>query len=122
MVGRILIVDDDFELAEEMSDLLSNEGYFVENTSDSSDGERLINKNNYDIYLFDYKMSVLDGVDLINRVKKINPKGVVLIISGRPFLEKILKEKNVYPFVSGLIKKPFNAEALLSKIKQFSLK
>ena len=117
MSKKILIVDDDAELAEEIAEILLGQGYSVEKTSDSAQGERLIKENIYDIYLLDYKMSGLSGVELLKKVKEKNSKSIVFIISGRPFIEKILKEEDVDNLVAGIIKKPFDPEVLLQKIK-----
>jgi len=117
MKKRILIVDDDAELAEEIAEILRDEGYFVDSATDSGRGEALIGKNIYDAYLFDYKMSGLTGTDLLRKAKEKDPKAAVLIISGRPFIEKLLKEEKMDHLVSSVIKKPFDAETLLDKIK-----
>ena len=117
MSKKILIVDDDAELAEETAEILRDHGYFVENVSNSSQGEKLIKENTYDIYLFDYKMSGLTGIELLKKVKGKNSKSIVFIITGKPFIEKILKEENADNLVAGIIKKPFDIEVLLRKIK-----
>jgi DNA-binding response OmpR family regulator len=114
---KILIIDDDSELAEEMTEILRDNGYCVENTSDSARGELLIAKNTYDVYLLDYKMSGLNGVDLLKKIKKRKFKSDVFIISGRPFIETVLQEEGVHNLVRGVIKKPFNIEVLIQKIK-----
>jgi DNA-binding response OmpR family regulator len=120
MLKRILIVDDDSELAEELAEILREEGYWVENVSDSSLGSSLIKEKKYDIYLFDYKMTGLNGIDLLKKVKEKDPRVPVFIVSGRPFVEKLLKEENVHSLVSGVIKKPFDVQELLKKIKAFA--
>jgi two-component system OmpR family response regulator len=119
MGKKILIVDDDDVLVEELVEFLKDNGFWVENTSDSSQGEKLINEREYDIYLFDYKMPGLHGIDLFKRVKTKNPKAVVFIVSGRPNIEKLLKEENVNNLVAGVIKKPFDEEVLLQKIRAY---
>src|SRR4030042_5615810 len=100
MPKKILIVDDDVGLAEEMAEIRRDEGYWVESASDSSQGEKLIKENTHDIYLLDYKMSGLSGVDLLRKVKEKNSNSAVFIISGRPFFEKLLKEENVLTLLS----------------------
>jgi DNA-binding NtrC family response regulator len=120
MPKKILIVDDDMELAEELAEILRDEGYFVENTSDSLQAGNLINKNTYDLYLLDYKMSSFSGVDLLKKIKENTLESAVFIISGRPSIDRLLKEENVYHLVSAVIKKPFDVEALLRKIKVFT--
>ena len=117
MPKRILIVDDDKELSEEMAAILCDQGYLVEDTSDTVQAEKLINENAYDVYLLDYKMSGLSGVDLLRKIKEKEPGAAVLIISGRPSIDKLLKEEKVSHLVSAIIKKPFDVESLLQKIK-----
>jgi DNA-binding response OmpR family regulator len=121
MPQKILIVDDDAELAEEMADILRDCGYLVEHTSDSTHGKDLIEENNYDIYLFDYKMAGLNGVDLLRKVKEFNKIGKIFIISGRPFIELLLLEEGVRDLVDHVIKKPFDIEMLLQKIKSIGV-
>ncbi len=117
MPKKILIVDDDTELCQELSEILRDEGYLVDEISDSMQAEYLIKQNSYGIYLFDYKMTGLNGVDLLRKVKEKDSKSVVFIISGRPFIEKLLEEENVSHLVSGVITKPFDIEMLVQKIK-----
>ena len=121
MVKRILIVDDDAELAQELAEVLRDCGFSVDNISDSINGKTLIEQNSYDIYLLDYKMSGLNGIDLLKRIKEKNMKSLVFIVSGRPFIENVLKEENVDSLVAGVIKKPFDVEALLQTIKSVAI-
>ncbi|MDD2752388.1 MAG: response regulator [Candidatus Omnitrophica bacterium] len=117
MPKRILIVDDDRELAEEMAEILRDESFFVESTSDSLHASKLISERSYDLYLLDYKMADLNGVDLLKKIKIKEPESRVFIISGRPSIEKLLEEEKVSELVSAVIKKPFDIETLLQKIK-----
>ncbi len=117
MPKKILIIDDDIELCQELAEILRDKGYTVDDTSDTGQGEVFIKENNYDVFLFDYKMRGLNGIDLLKKAKEKNAKSTVFIISGRPFIEKLLEEENVSHLVSGVINKPFDIEALLQKIK-----
>ena len=113
---KILVVDDDDNLCEVTAEILKDEGYLVEYTSDTTKAEELIDKGVFDIALFDYKMPRLTGADLLRKIKAKNPKTNVFIMSGRPFIETVLKEENVYDMVSGVITKPFSEMMLLEKI------
>ncbi|MDD4899612.1 MAG: response regulator [Candidatus Omnitrophica bacterium] len=117
MLKKIIIVDDDAELAEEMAEILRDEGFIVENTSDTLHAEKLISSHSYDLYLLDYKMSHLSGVDLLKKIKFKDPESKVFIISGRPAIEKLLEEEKVNELVSAVFKKPFDIETLLQRIK-----
>jgi DNA-binding response OmpR family regulator len=120
MSKKILIVDDDSALAEEMAEILRDQGYEAESVSDSVLAETKFRKENYDLYLFDYKMTGFSGVDLLLRVKEMRTETPVFIISGRPSMDKILLEHNVLHLVSAVIQKPFNIDALLAKIRDFT--
>lgn len=113
---RILIIDDDVELCEEMAETLRDEGYSVKNVFDPVEGQTLISKENFDIAIVDYKLPGLNGIQLLKNIKKKAPKTKVFIATGRPFIEKLIKEEKVSHLVSGVINKPFSCDALLEKI------
>src|SRR2546423_1207204 len=117
---RILVIDDDIELGQELTDILLQEGYAVTHASDSAEGETLINNNKYDINILDFKMSGLNGIELLRKAKQKDPNTKVIMVTGRPFIEKLMKEEKVSHIVDGLISKPFKIENLLAKIKDLS--
>jgi DNA-binding response OmpR family regulator len=113
---RILVIDDDVELCEELTEALRAQGHCVENTSDSSNGVELIKKNTFDIVILDFKMPGLNGIDLLRKVKTSSSQTSVFLITGRPFIEKLLEKEKVADLVAGFIKKPFNDKVLFEKI------
>lgn len=119
MPKKILLIDDDVQLCEEVAETLRDEGYFVDNTSDEMQGEILIRDNIYDICLLDYKLPRLTGIELLKQIKQKNPRCAAFIVSGKPFIEKTIEEQNASGLVSGIIEKPFEVKYLLGKIKEF---
>ncbi|KKR30443.1 MAG: hypothetical protein A2149_05135 [Candidatus Schekmanbacteria bacterium RBG_16_38_11] len=117
MAKKILIIDDDAELCEEMAEFLNDEGYSVQTALDGNQGEKLIRKNNYDVILLDFKMPGLNGIDMLKIVKEKKPKPAVFIISGRPFIEKLLEEEKLTSVVDGIMGKPFDLEMMLKRIR-----
>lgn len=113
----ILVIDDDIELGQELADILLSEGYDVTTTSDTAKGQELINNNRYDIGILDFKMSGYNGIELLKKVKGKNPATKVVMVTGRPFIEKLIQEENVAHLVDGLISKPFKIDNLLEKIE-----
>ncbi|MBF0479127.1 MAG: response regulator [Candidatus Omnitrophica bacterium] len=113
---RILIIDDDVDLCEGMADFLMDEGYEVKNTSDPDEGMRWIQQHDFEIAIFDFKMPRVSGIDLLKSMNQKNPMTKVFIVTGKPFIEKMLKEEKVAHLVSGVISKPFNHEFFLEKI------
>ncbi|MGE5197325.1 MAG: response regulator transcription factor [Deltaproteobacteria bacterium] len=115
---RILIIEDDLELCEELMDSLESEGYLAECVQDPIKGEELARDDSYDIVLLDYKMPLLSGLDILKKLKADNIKKRIFIITGRPSIEQVFKEGNLSDMVSGIITKPINFEVLLEKIKE----
>ena len=117
MPKRILIVDDDTSVSNSLAMLIREEGYLVDNTSDSGEGALLIEKNEYDVCLFDYKMKGLTGIDLLKMIKNKNPQCAVFIISGTLDIDTLRADKNIGSLAAGIISKPFDIEALFQKIR-----
>ncbi len=115
---RILLVDDDETLCEGVAFILEDEGYSVKNTSVPAEGMELAGEFIFDLALVDYKMPRMTGVDLLRKIKEKNPHTKVFIVSGRPFMEKVIAEENVAHLVEGVIKKPFKEETLLEAVKK----
>lgn len=117
MTKKILIIDDDTELCEELSQILQDQGYAVDLAYDGRSGEIKIDQNPYEIVILDYKLPGENGGEVLKRIKAKKPKMAVFIVSGRPQLEKYLMENDLSGLVAGVMNKPFDVEALLDKLK-----
>jgi len=117
MHKKILIVDDDVSVNNSLAMLVREEGHLVDNTSDSAEGALLIDKNIYDVGIFDYKMKGFNGIDLLKMIKNKNPRCVVFIISGMLDIDTLSADKNIVSLAAGIMSKPFDMEVLLQKIK-----
>jgi two-component system, OmpR family, response regulator len=117
LVKKILVVDDDKELCEELRDILKEEGYEVETAFDGRQAQARVDLNGFDLFILDFKMPQLGGLELLKLIKDSHPESNIFIASGRSFLEKTLKESGFSDKVNAIISKPFNIEDLLSKIK-----
>ena len=116
MSKRILIVDDDSSLCHSFAMLLRSEGYSVDATTDSLEGEILVRQDKYDICFFDYKMKGLNGKDLLKIVKNVNPLCSVFIVSAMRDLDELCKKEIKSGLLTGIISKPFYVEELLQRI------
>jgi DNA-binding response OmpR family regulator len=68
MAGRILIIEDELNLADVLKIILSKEGYIVQCVSDGNDGARLMSKNEFDIVICDLRL--LSGFITLKNIKK----------------------------------------------------
>lgn len=114
---KILIVDDDAELCDEMAEMLIDEGYSVDTAHDGSAGICLAAENPYDLILLDYKLPGPGPHSTIKKMRESQPQAKILLVSGRPFHHKLLGEEHLAPLVNGTVDKPFTAKSLLAKIR-----
>jgi DNA-binding response OmpR family regulator len=118
MPQKILIVDDDVELCRELAEILTQEGHSVETVSDGKTCEESIRKNTYDVIILDYRMPGMDGIQLLKANRNACLRSRVYIATGRPFIEKLLENEKLSGLVAGVLSKPYDVEALLSKINR----
>ncbi len=118
MDKRILIIDDDKELCEELSEILEEDGFNVDYALTPADGESLLKADNYDIILLDFKLPQMSGIDFLKKVKKELKNKKVFIISGSLSIKNLIKEQNLSSLVSGVFAKPFDINTLLQALKK----
>jgi DNA-binding response OmpR family regulator len=125
---KILIIDDDEEICEEMSGILEDEGYLVNKVFDGLKASEMLEKEDYDLLLLDLKIPGLSGLDILKSVKDKALKTKVLVVTGRPLRELVKtrvinaveedKEDKILKLADGYINKPFDVEVLLDIIRE----
>jgi len=116
MSKRILIVDDDLDFCSELSETLEAEGYSVKAISDPKKAQVEMKKDTYQVIILDYKMPDISGADILEYIRDKKLKAKIFLTTGKPFIEKILKDKDLSGVVAEFINKPFNINQLLEKI------
>jgi two-component system, NtrC family, nitrogen regulation response regulator NtrX len=112
-MSDILIVDDERDIRELISDILQDEGYTTRRAANSDEAMAEVNASPpalmvLDIWLKDSKM---DGIDILMKVKRSNPDIPIVIISGHGNVEIAVAaiKQGAYDF----IEKPFNIDKLM---------
>lgn len=126
MKKKILMIDDDEDLCEEMAEILKDEGYNVDVAFDGVQGKKLIDTIKYSLYLLDIKMPGISGLDILKYLKEKKIHAKVIVISGNSIISKLLKkeenraengEKDILKLADAVISKPFDVDAVLRKIE-----
>jgi DNA-binding NtrC family response regulator len=78
----ILVVDDDLNTCETLSDVLAEKGYKVASANKTNQAMNLVHENKYDLVIMDIKMPVLNGLELYLEMKKIDPNIKVVMMTG----------------------------------------
>lgn len=113
---KILIIEDDKDLNDNLSKIFKDEGYFVLSAYTFNDALKNI-ENDMDIYLIDINLGYMSGFELFKQMKsKIDLENKVTIF--------LTARDNIKDNIEGLdlgaddyITKPFNVEILLSKVR-----
>lgn len=118
--SRILIIEDDEEMCEELIKFLEDEDYSSDVAYDGEEGMRFIKEDGYAIILLDLKMPGINGYEILKYIKEEYPATKVLVLTGSPIDREILNDyKNTtLKLADSVINKPFDAERVLSKIKE----
>jgi CheY-like chemotaxis protein len=69
--SKLLIVDDEVDNCENLSDILTDIGYVVDIAHDGPAALGLVDQNGYDVALLDLRMPGMDGLELYQRIKRI---------------------------------------------------
>ncbi|MGB1387938.1 MAG: sigma-54-dependent transcriptional regulator [Paracoccaceae bacterium] len=117
-MSDILIVDDERDIRELISDILEDEGYATRLAGNSQECMDAINTEPPGLLILDIwlKDSAMDGIDILKTVKRDNPDVPVVIISGHGNIEIAVAaiKQGAYDF----IEKPFNIDQLLVVIRR----
>lgn len=117
-MSDILIVDDERDIRELISDILKDEGFATRLAGNSDDAMSAINAEAPALMILDIwlKDSRMDGIDILKTVKRDNPDVPVVIISGHGNIEIAVAaiKQGAYDF----IEKPFNIDQLLVVIRR----
>ena len=112
-MGDILIVDDERDIRELISDILKDEGFTTRLAGTSDDAMAELNNEPPALMILDIwlKDSNMDGIDILKSVKRDNPDVPVIIISGHGNIEIAVAaiKQGAYDF----IEKPFNIDQLM---------
>jgi two-component system nitrogen regulation response regulator NtrX len=116
-MSKILIIEDEAAIRRVLSKILSEESdnYQVEDAEDGVQGYEKIKNNDYDLVLCDIKMPKMDGVELLEAVKKIKPEIPFVMISGHGDMETAINTMRLgaYDYIS----KPPDLNRLLNTVR-----
>ncbi|MBK0382543.1 response regulator transcription factor [Pedobacter sp. SD-b] len=112
---KILIVEDEKDLAESMAKYLQNEDYFCEVATDIEEAREQISMFDYDCILLDIMLPKGSGLDLLEEIKKANKLDGVIIISAKDSVEDRIFSLKLG--ADDYLSKPFHLAELSARIQ-----
>ena len=116
MDKTVLFVDDEKDICDVLSISLSDLGYKVYTAENGQEALRIIQEINPPIVLTDIRMPVMDGIELLRRIKLQNPETEVIMVTGHGDMD--LAIKSLKHEATDFIVKPIKDEALEIALKR----
>jgi len=114
-MSSILIIDDEKAIRKTLGEILSYEGYKLEEAGDGEDALKRFKEKTYDVVLCDIKMPKMDGIEFLEKAREANPDVPIIMISGHGTIETAVEavKKGAYDYIS----KPPDLNRLLITIR-----
>ncbi|MBX2934497.1 MAG: sigma-54-dependent Fis family transcriptional regulator [Ferruginibacter sp.] len=101
-MANILIIDDEKSIRKTLTEILSYEGYKIDEAGDGEEGLKKYTDKEYDVVLCDIKMPKMDGIEFLDKAKDVNPDVPVIMISGHGNVDTAVEavKKGAYDYIS----------------------
>jgi DNA-binding NtrC family response regulator len=112
---RILMIDDEAAIRESIETLLTLEGFHVSLAPDGRTGLDLVSRNSYDLLLLDLALPGESGIDLLPRIKELQPNLPVIMITAYGTVANVVDA--IRAGAENFVQKPWDNEKLLADIR-----
>jgi len=115
-MAKILVVDDERSIRNSMKEVLEFEGHVVTLAEDGETGLKEAEKEQFDLVFSDIKMPKMDGIELLAKMRQLQPSTKMILISGHGTIETAVQcmRNGAFDF----IEKPMNLNRLLQAVKE----
>ncbi|CDR32984.1 sigma-54-dependent transcriptional regulator [Criblamydia sequanensis] len=120
-IEKILIVDDELLLRNFLAETLRRKHYEVATAENGEQGIAKFQEEGYDLVITDMRMPDLTGIDVLKKIKSLNPKTIVIVVTAYGSIENAVEAMKLGAF--NYLIKPFTPdtiEAVIEKAKEHS--
>jgi len=115
MTERVLLVDDEEEYLEIMSERMRARDIEVTTSTSAREALNMIATESYDAVIMDFMMPEMNGIEALKVIKEKNPEMQIILLTGHATVEKTVEAMKAGAM--DLIEKPADLDALSEKIK-----
>ena len=112
----ILIIDDEKGVGDILKKILTKEGYNVYAVTKGKDGLNLVSEKDVHLIILDIKMPGMDGVEVLQKVKKIKKEVIVIMLTAYGTLSTAREAMKLGAY--DYITKPFDNEFVKAMVKE----
>jgi CheY-like chemotaxis protein len=116
-VKQILLVDDEFALADTLKEFLEQEGYLVECAGNGKEALEAMAKSRPDLVVSDIMMPIMDGKALLTALREdAGLKSIPVVLASAARRQIVLPANETVPAFSAFLRKPFQLDEFLSVV------
>lgn len=116
MHSHVLIVDDEQIIRESSRAVLEKERYIVDTVATGEEMLRSVTQCSYDLILLDLVLHDMQGIDILKKVKQLDPEQLIVIMTGYPSIETAVEAMKLG--AADYIAKPFSPDELRILVKR----
>jgi DNA-binding response OmpR family regulator len=114
MLNRILVIDDDTELCELLSDYLSNEGFEVQTVNHGEQGALQALAGEYALVVLDVMLPGMNGFDVLRKIRETSKLPVIMLTARGDDIDRIV---GLELGADDYLPKPFNPRELVARVR-----
>jgi DNA-binding NtrC family response regulator len=116
IIAKVLIIDDDQSLCQLLGQILKSAGYQALTASSAGEGLNVISTDQPDLVLLDMRLPDAWGLDLVPRIREVDPDVPLIVITGHASIEDAVKaiKAGVYDY----LQKPLHTDSVLIAVAQ----
>jgi len=111
---KILVVDDDKEIADLLAFYLHNEGYVVSKAFDGKQARHMMEQESFDLLILDVMMPEIDGLTICREMRQINEIPILMVSAKVEAMDKII---GLTSGADDYMEKPFHPLELIARVK-----
>jgi DNA-binding NtrC family response regulator len=116
MSEKVLLVDDETDFLEVMSERMKTRGLEVSTSTSAKEALKQAQEENYDAVVLDLMMPEMDGIEALAALKEKHPELQVILLTGHGSVEKGVEAMKLGAM--DFLEKPIDMNALTEKIRQ----
>ena len=116
MPKKIMVIDDEEKMCSILKQMLENEGYQVQTSTDGRAAIEEIKKDAFNLVISDVCMPLISGVELLSQIKGFKPDLPVIFVTAQDMSEVL--QDALQLGLDGFIEKPFNMQTVFEVIKE----
>ena len=113
---RILVMEDDVNIARGLATILGDENYSVEVANDGQSAIDAFKKEDFDLLIADIRLPDMNGLDVIKQVRRHTPETKIIVITG--FVSTTVAVDAMHNGVADFLPKPFSENQIIKSVEK----